>query len=148
MSQQNKEARTLKRQIRYLLRTSGGRLELGESRAGLLRSIGRFVERMKFESRDEAARTLGISLSKFDYVVKCYRKLLRTEKKPARGGKRLKLARIKIVDEPVPAKSSRPEPRPVELVLESGVRVSVASADAAIDLLDRLEQRKRQQAAA
>lgn len=146
MNKQAKEARALKRHIRHVLKTSGGRLELGGSRVGLLRSIGRFLDRMKFKSREEAARALGIQPSKLDYVIHTYRKLPRVQKGArTRGGKRLKLARVKIVDEPASGTSTRDGP--IELVLESGVKVSVASAEAAIDLLDRLEQRNKLKAA-
>lgn len=146
MNKQAKEARALKRQIRHVLKTSGGRLELGGSRVGLLRSIGRFLDRMKFESREEAARTLGIQPSKLDYVIHTYRKLPREQKGAGiRSGKKLKLARVKIVDEA--ANDTGTPGGPIELMLESGVKVSVASAEAAIDLLDLLEQRSKLKAA-
>jgi len=146
MNKQTKEARALKRQIRSVLKTSGGRLELGGARVGLLRSIGRFLDRMKFKSREEAARVLGIQPSRLDYVVQTYRKLPRAQKGTGtRGGKRLKLARVKIVD--APANGTRTPGGPVELVLENGVKVSVVSAEVAIDLLDRLEQRRKLKAA-
>jgi hypothetical protein len=148
MSRQDKQAKALRRQIRYVMKVSGGRLELTGSRQALLSSIGRFIERMKFVSREEGSRALGIKPSQFDYLVLSYRKLLRASKNAAaRSGKKLGLTPVKVADEAAAPGSAGSTSRPVELVLESGVRVTVESADAAIELLDRLEQRKRLKAA-
>jgi hypothetical protein len=142
MNPREKEARALKRQIRYVMQASGGRLGL-ESRSGLLLKIGQFLERMNFGSRREASQTLGISSSQVRHLELCYRKLRRSKKKVTRRRpeRRLTLAPVRIVEEPV--KSRPEEPRGLELMLEGGVRVSVGSPEAAIDLLERLEQRKR-----
>ena len=112
-------------------------------------AIGRFLDRMKFKSREEASKAIGIRASKLDYVIRNYRELKKSRKNsvPRVKQKKVRLSPVKIIDEP--AKIERPSSSSlgVQMTLESGVRVSVESADAAIDLLDRLEQRKRFKAA-
>ena len=145
MNKQDKEARALRRQIRYVIRTCSGRLSLAESRPELLRAVGRFLDQVKFGSHGEAAQVLGIKVSQLRHLVSSYRQQVGAEGVGRHRRRKLRLARVKIIDES--ARGSRFESGPVEVVLESGVRVSVGSTDAVIDLLERLEQRGRLKAA-
>jgi hypothetical protein len=133
----------LRRQLRAVRRSSGGRVSLKKDRQQLLLAVGEFVDGAGFENRDEAARALGIEPYQLYHLTVNYQRLLRSRRRaplPARRRK-FKLARVKIVEEPV--ERTAISPKPIELILASGVRVSMGSADEAIELLDRLDQRER-----
>jgi hypothetical protein len=106
----------------------------------MIRAVGQFVGGRSDVGRRDLAKRLGISYHQLDYVLSKYRRLPKPKgKKKVAKSKKPKLAQVAIVDDPV--SEVRPAGRAVELVLASGIRVSVGSTDQVVDLLETLERR-------
>jgi hypothetical protein len=135
MNKIDRDGRGLRRQIRRILKDSGGTLKLDGSRESLVEGILGFVAERSDLNRREAARLLGMKNFQLDYILS---KARESGKKPKEKSlqKAPKLSRVQIVDEPGVGGTGE-----LELCFENGIRVSVKSAGEAADLLHELNRR-------